>query len=506
MKTFLRKNRIAVIAIACVLCFGVLTGLVLSGVIRLSMTERSITTVADAKEAEQKEAEEKNPFLSSEPTPTPAVTDITLTPEDVSQIARQVDMRRRNIIPTRTSSWTAANRMLWNEAAPSKDQIDLARQAAKEYAQMLFGKSYEELTGHLPDSATVQLFSDKDGDRDKILQVTDTDRILIVTVRASDYKLICADLLTYPETGTANKELEVIDLASALGYHAQNFKKDANERGARESVYMLTTDTDECLSFSYCGDRLWQAAVYPSKNAMLSCEYFLADVQWEYSEPAYPEKFVKAEPPKNSPEAPVITEEKIYASLSRLYRNLSGGELDTSKLTAAFYRDESGAREDCWKITGGGFEIVISAYSGNVISFAGSIRCKDLLAIPYEQMGGEEYEAATKTVAENLVFSLGSFVGRGDEKTAKEIDVNAVYDGNYCTMDIVTNDGAWYECYYAGGVLEEIWCFANEQLFMDGPRGWVADGVYIHPYTGKPFIPDYRDWDGDLHVRQRPQN
>ena len=79
-------------------------------------------------------------------------------------------------------------------------------------------------------------------------------------------------------------------------------------------------------------------------------------------------------------------------------------------------------------------------------------------------------------------------------------------DGNYCTMDIVTNDGAWYECYYAGGVLEEIWCFANEQLFMDGPRGWVADGVYIHPYTGKPFIPDYRDWDGDLHVRQRPQN
>ena len=41
---------------------------------------------------------------------------------------------------------------------------------------------------------------------------------------------------------------------------------------------------------------------------------------------------------------------------------------------------------------------------------------------------------------------------------------------------------------------------------MDGPRGWVADGVYIHPYTGKPFIPDYRDWDGDLHVRQRPQN
>ena len=530
MKTFLQKNRIAVIAIAVVLCFGILSGLIVSGVIRLSMTERSITTVAEAKEEEQKKTAGENgdSALQMMPTPTPAVRGITLTPEDVSKIAREVDMRRRNIIPIRTSSWTAANRMLWNEEMPSQEQIDLARQAAAEYAQMLFGQSYADLTGYPAESAAVQFFSDKDGDRDQILQVTDPDKTLIVTVRASDSKLICADLLTYPETVTANKELDVLDLAKALGYHAQNYRKDANERGARESVYLLTTDTDECLSFSYCGDRLWQAAVYPNKAAMESCEYFLADIQFEFTDPAYPENFVMAEPPKSSETFRVLNEEKIYASLSRLYRNLSGEELDTSKLTATFYRDESGAREDCWKITGEGFEtvirdesgasencriitgeafeIVISAYSCNVISFTGSIPCKDLLAIPYKQMGGEEYEAATRIIAENLILSLGGFAGRSNEKTAKEIEVNAVYDGNYCTMDIVTNDGAWYECYYEGGVLKEIWCFANEQLFMHGPWGWVADAVYIHPYTGKPFIPEYRDWDGDLHVKARPEN
>ena len=271
-----------------------------------------------------------------------------------------------------------------------------------------------------------------------------------------------------------------------------------------ESVYVYRTDKDEYLTFTYIGDKLWQVAVFPSEQAMSECEYFLADVQYDYSGEAYPRKFVEAEPPAASETDPVINEQKIMASLSRLYKNLSGEELDTSALTAKFCRDESGAREDCWNITGNGFEIVISAYSGNVISFRGNIPCKDLLPIPYEQMGGEEYEAATRQIAERLVFSLGSFVGLDSEKTATRIDVNAVYDGHCCTMDIVLADGTWYECYFYDGNLQEIWYFANEQIFFVGMSGWVADMVYINEATGKPFIPDYRDWDGDLHVRQRP--
>ena len=87
----------------------------------------------------------------------------------------------------------------------------------------------------------------------------------------------------------------------------------------------------------------------------------------------------------------------------------------------------------------------------------------------------------------------------------KEISVNAVYDSHFCTMDIVTEEGTWYECYFDDGVLREIWHFADEKLFMDAPHGWVADAVYLHSVTGKPFIPDYRDWDANLHVTQRPE-
>ena len=216
--------------------------------------------------------------------------------------------------------------------------------------------------------------------------------------------------------------------------------------------------------------------------------------------------FRSAEPPQTTEENPVLNEQKIFASLARMYMNLSGEQLPTHNLKATFYRDESGAREDCWKITGEGFDIVISAYSGNVISFEGAIPCKDLLTIPYEEMGEEEYEAATKIIADNLVFSLGSFVGDEAGKTAKEISVNAVYDGHCCTMDIVLEDGTWYECYYYDGVLKEIWYFADERMFMEMPSGWVAGGVYINSYTGKPYIPEYRDWDGDLHVLPRPEN
>lgn len=507
MKSFFRKHKILVIALCSVLCLGILSGLVIGGVIRFSTRGTSFETVADAVEKQNAEHlsaanEDGKSVPGMMPTPTPVPQDAKLSAEEVKRLSEEVQRRRRPVIPVRSDVCVADNSMLWKETDPDAVEKEAAQMVAENLTQILFGKTYVELTGSEAATANVRLFTDPAGDRDAFLRITDPQGVYILSIRAGDQSLICADLLTYPEAPSTDREKECIAIAEKLGYHAVHYRHDTN--GQHEIVYEFKTDTDVCLTFSYVYDKLWQVAVHPSQQAMEECEYFLADIQLDYSKPAYPKDFVEAEPPKLGYDK-MVSEEKIFASLTRLYRNLSGRDLDTSKLKATFLRDNSGGREDCWQITGEGFDIVISAYSRDVISFTGAIPCENLLSIPYEKMGEEEYEAETKKIADYLITSLGAYDDGFHGKNVKEISVNAVYDFHFCTMDIVTEEGTWYECYFDDGVLREIWHFADEKLYMDAPHGWVADAVYIHSVTGKPFIPEYRDWDGNLHVMQRPE-
>ena len=510
MKRTIQTHKILLITLSAVLGLGIVSALIAGILIRTSGNSDTFETVAEAKQARSisgksqalRDDEPLTEHLSAEPTPSPKPEDVKLSADDVKRISREVQNRRRPVIPVRSDVWVADNTMLWKETDPDAKQAETAQLAAEKLTQTLFEQSYESLTGYQVNNATVRLFTDPTGDRDAFLRITDPQGIYILAGRLEDQKLLCADLLVYPEAPAKDREKACIAIAEKLGYHAVHYRRDTN--GQYETVYDCKTDTDVCLSFSYIYDRLWQVAVYPNQQALLECEYFLADIQMDYSNPAYPKDFVEAEPPKLGRDK-MVSDEKIFASLSRLYKSLSGEELDTSKLKATFLRDNSGAREDCWQITGEGFDIVVSAYSRDVISFTGTIPCKELLSVPYEKMGGEEYETETKKIADYLITSLGAYDDGFHGKNAKEIDVNAVYDDHYCTMDIVTEEGAWYECYFADGVLKEIWHFADEKLFMDAPHGWVADAVYIHSVTGKPFIPEYRDWDGNLHVAKRPE-
>ena len=89
----------------------------------------------------------------------------------------------------------------------------------------------------------------------------------------------------------------------------------------------------------------------------------------------------------------------------------------------------------------------------------------------------------------------------------KNVDVNAVADYHYCTMDVYLEDGTVYELGFADGVLKYAEHYANDQFFWVGINtGWVADTVYVNAATGKKFVPEYRDWDGDLHVAARPED
>lgn len=509
MKTFFKKHKILMITLAGVLCLGILSGLLLSGVIRLSEGGRSFTTVAEAKEATKApDKTGENEAAETDPAPTEesAQQGMRLSADQIKWLTESVEIRRRNVIPTRSMIWQPDNAFLWSQSEPTEAQKEAAADAAEKLTGILFGQSYSELTGYAPADATIRVFTDLTHDRDTFIKLTDPTGVYVLAIRESDLSLICADLLAYPEANGIYREKENIAIAERLGYAA---KPNGNQSvQPNEIIYQYKTDTDTCLTFAYVGDKLWQAAVFPSEQAMYECEYFLADIQMDYSTPAYPQAFTEAEPPKLGDDR-MVSEQTIYEKLSRMYWDLTGEQLDARKRQATFYRDDSGAREDCWNITADGIQIVVSAYSRNVISFRGNIPCKDLVSVPYEKWGGEEFEAAARIIAEDLICALGVY--GPDEtnthgKALKEVSVNAVADGVVCTMDIELEDGTFYECYFRNGVLSEILYFANERLFLDSPSGWVADTVYINAATGKMIIPEYRDWDGDLHVSPRPEN
>jgi hypothetical protein len=148
---------------------------------------------------------------------------------------------------------------------------------------------------------------------------------------------------------------------------------------------------------------------------------------------------------------------------------------------ATFYIDNSGTRENYWHLEGAKLTVDIASKSKWLVS----LNCdglwnpeKDLTKIPYGSMGGSEYEEYVRNIMSNIYgHSLA------------EVTPNAVYDGNYCTEDAVMADGTWYEFYFEGGKLMEVWYFYNEECFMSGPRGWKADNTYINNSTGEEFIP-----------------
>ena len=145
-----------------------------------------------------------------------------------------------------------------------------------------------------------------------------------------------------------------------------------------------------------------------------------------------------------------------------------------------YYRDESGIRENCYHIQDTFAIMDIAAKSGYIVRadcsklYNQQDPALDLRKIDYEHMGGEEYIQYVKYIAAQTW-------GR---ENVKSVDVNAVYDGNYCTIDPYMTDGRWYEFFFEGGMLTEIQHFATERSNV---CGWAADSLYVNTITGEEF-------------------
>ena len=135
-----------------------------------------------------------------------------------------------------------------------------------------------------------------------------------------------------------------------------------------------------------------------------------------------------------------------------------------------------------------------------------------LMSIPYEKMGGKEYEEATR----NLFTALFG------KDAVQSVSNNAVYDDHYCTMDPVMADGTEYEIMYQDGLIVEAALFYSTdpstwtsvpdwlkkwattdaktgelsvQGFANGKKrivpDWLADWVYINNETGEIYAMEW---------------
>jgi hypothetical protein len=145
-----------------------------------------------------------------------------------------------------------------------------------------------------------------------------------------------------------------------------------------------------------------------------------------------------------------------------------------------YYRDDSCYRENYYHIQDTFVIMDIAAKSGYIVRadcsklYNQQDPAMDLRSIDYDHMGGEEYIAYVRNIAEQT----------WGKENVKSVDVNAVYDGNYCTIDPYMTDGRWYEFFFEGGMLTEIQHFATER---SGIMGWGADSLYVNTVTGEKF-------------------
>lgn len=491
MKSFFKKHSIVLIALCAVLGIGILSGAVLFGAMRLSMRDIRFSTVAQA------HVQTEAPVIS-EASAAPTVPPLKLSASTIADIVANTDARRKGVIPHRTEK-NRINDGKWEAIAPDDARRAQLLETADALTVTLFGQNIEALTGSSKQQCSVTCLKDTTGYRDTIAVITDAERLYRLTLREQDGGLLNADLLVFPEHAAdpSSTQQDAERIARALGMQATMLKTEFGSSVQEGHLYSLCDKTGTCVTVLYYGDRLTQVAVYPDAEAMYEDAYFLADVRFGNMEQSYPIDFSEPEEPTEQHER--LIAERFARTLSTAEANITGGKRkDPSAYTVTVQHDQSGAREDIFVIEDETVRCTVSRYSRNIITMTCEWPCPTIVGIPYEQMGGDEYMAATWEIASTLLSRMSGVA------TPSDAFDNAVYDGHACTMDVLMSDGTFYELVFHDGVLTEIRYYANEDFMNAGVMGWVANNVYTNAVTGERIIPTYPEWDGDLHIKRAP--
>ena len=441
------------------------------------------------------------------------------TPEDtLNNIAAWRAHRLTDVVPM-FGGYGDSGRGVWQK----REDVDaaLAEQAIAAFVGCVSGPNSVFNGAWKAGELGAVFYADGTGFRDDIWRIQSRENDIVGVLRAEDLSPLILDRAVVPsyelhesiqaakvenrpegasdggEIITSNYDVQPLAkrIAGALGTEVQSVELSGLEHRTFQpdgvttklDILIVLADGRQALALMY-GDRnetLEAVAVYPDQACMMEHVYWRVDLSMPGEGNVVlvsPRDFVKGEPGGDDlPEQDAIDFYYRFLKAANSPEALNGiGDGDVTEPNLTFYVDRSGTRENYWHVEGREAIFNLTSRSGFVMDLI----CSEdrvghglgLMEIPYERMGGPEYEAATKALLEGM-FGPGS---------VKEVLLNAVYDGHYCTVAGVMEAGPLYECMYKDGLLQQIWYFYSLEGWS-GMSGWEADTVYVNLETGETF-------------------
>ena len=485
MKLFWMKNKALIAALCAVLVLGV----AFWGGLRLfegnQMQDVFVRTAyADAEAT-------STPIPGEVPVPTAIPTE--LPAEMISADILGLEWKYRSVIP-RISNTVPHEAKSWKEGDKVEDSLAVT-------AITRAGEVYEQLLHRTLDLSAISVtrYVDEKGYRPNILRLTDEKNDFVCVLLEKDLSLLVADNGLFAASEWMDKKNDSISVAEYLGTQPTGETRDQGGTSDRygnpievETAYGLADG--RWVTLAYTRNTLHGIQVHEDKASMEEQVCFVADITMN---PAIvhlvsEECFVRGD--LNDIAEGDMTPAEVEALYSRFLTAALGKRFDPDDPTReigytlapgqlVYYRDESGIRENCYHIQDTFAIMDIAAKSGYIVradcsKLYNSDPALDLRGIDYDHMGGEEYIAYVRNIAE----------ATWGKENVKSVDVNAVYDGNYCTIDPYMTDGRWYEFFFEGGMLTEIQHFATER---SGVCGWAADSLYVNTVTGEEFTMEW---------------
>ena len=490
MKLFWMKNKALIAALCAVLVLGV----AFWGGLRLfegnQMQDVFVRTAyADAEAT-------STPIPGEVPVPTAIPTE--LPAEMISADILGLEWKYRSVIP-RISNTVPHEAKSWKEGDKVADSLAVE-------AITRTGEIYETLLHRTLDLSAISVtrYVDEKGYRPNILRLTDEKNDFVCVLLEKDLSLLVADNGQIAASAWMDAKMDSAAVAEYLG--TQITSKSDREGGSRDRYGNVIEWNAEFeladgrwITLAYNRNTLNGIQVHEDKASMEEMVCFVADVTMD---PAIvhlvaAENFAKgsldniAEGDMTVAEVTALYRQFLSAAngranerreaegktLEELDYNLQEGEI-------TYYLDMSGYRENYYHIEKKDLvSMDIAAKSGYIVRATCNHLYNpdpklDLRSIDYDHMGGEEYIAYVRNIAEQT----------WGKENVKDVDVNAVYDGNYCTIDPFMTDGRWYEFFFEGGMLTEIQHFATER---SGVCGWAADSLYVNTVTGEEFTMEW---------------
>ena len=495
MKLFWIKNRLLLATLAAVLVLGGAFWGALNLFTENSMQELYIRT-AQA-EAEATAAPSPEQTEGTEPMPAPTMDPQTEKAEEIRVEAYVRQFRFASVIP-RIDNSVPFDSKTWQQGDDPLPELKAkALQQVQAIYSAFFGRDI-----NTADMSVVR-FTDTAGYRPNILRITNEKNTMVCVLLEEDLSPLAMSTIQYSPQKMINLKQDAARVAEVLGTQLDETKSTLNRGGGRGRVslssYAVAFEDGRWVSLAYTENCLMGLKIHSDDYSMQEGVCFQADIRYneKVTQPVAPANFEQGDL-DHIQEGDMTPDqvELMYrtflsaangrASERRDAEGKSMEELDYNlkEWEITYFLDKSGYRENFYRIHKDGLiDIDIAAKSGYIVRAT----CQELynpddglklIDIDYDHMGGPEYEAYMRHVIDT-VFGPDSY---------DFIGVNAVYDGNYCTMDADMKDGCTYEFGFTGGRL----MYVEHYLYgLEGIPGWFADNLYVNTITGEEFYQAY---------------